>query len=215
MKSDKVFGPIEWTGELWTGTLALPYFQGAGKRVALTPADRKELPPSGQCTLNIETNEKRRPPSESQRKALEQIQKRGGQLWDEAMDALCAEYQRQRPNRVRYWKVLQGQKNLNRSLPATVERAVMKELVLPMWCYVQEPDEQHQTVDVYLTLMSTWWSESINVYIRDGKVTEVTAFGDFVNRKWPRIETAAFGTLRRSGGGEVWGGGGATQTRTN
>jgi hypothetical protein len=121
------------------------------------------------------------------------------------MEALCAEYRIQRSNRERYWKVLRGDKLISRNLPAAVDKAVMKELVLPLWCHVQEPSEENELVDVYLTLLATWWSESINVYIRDGRVIEVGALGGLMSRNMPATDTEAFGRLRRRAGNkQLW-----------
>jgi hypothetical protein len=205
MAKDELFGEIKWAEDgidAWSTPAALPYFRGAGGRIHLTDDDREALPPEGQVLLRIETGEKRRPPPEPQRDAWKRILERGDALWDEAMDALIAEYQRQRPNRVRYWKVVNDERLLPRSLPETVDRETMRQMVLPTTCTVQDPDEAHGTVDVYLTAVATWWSESLNVYVRDGRVTEVTALGSFMNRKLPWIETEAFGKLRRRPGGK-------------
>jgi hypothetical protein len=165
----------------------------------LTDDDREALPPDGQVLLRIETG-KRRPPAEPQRAAWKRILERGDALWDEAMDALIAEYHRQRPNRVRYWKVVNNERLLSRSMPETVDRETMRQMIVPTTCTVQEPDQEHGTVDVYLTAAATWWSESLSVYVRDGRVTEVTALGWFMNRRLAWIETEAFGTLRRRPG---------------
>jgi hypothetical protein len=197
MAKDETFGNIEWDGDLWTSTLSVPYLRGCGERVKLTEDDRDELPPGGGIQLRIETGEVRRRPAEPQRAAWQTLVQRGDAMWDDVLDALIAEYQLQRPNRVRYWKTLNGERLLSRSMPAAVDRALMKQMIVPLWCTVQEPDPEHGTVDVYLTMLSTWFSEPLNVYVRDGRVTEVTAMGFFMNRKMPWIETATFGKLRR------------------
>ena len=200
MAKDELFGAIKWAEDgidAWSAPTAQPYFRGAGSRIYLTDDDREALPPDGHVLLRIETGGKRRPPPEPQRAAWKRILERGDHLWDEAMDALIAEYQRQRPNRARYWKVVNDQRLLSRSLPETADRQTMRQMILPTTCTVQDPDEERGTLDVYLTAAATWWSESLSVYIRDGRVTEVTALGSFMNRKLPRVETEAFGTLRR------------------
>src|SRR4051812_39100786 len=98
MKQKDVFDQLEWNDELWTATLSVPYFRGCGERVELTAADRKELPRDGELPLNVEVGDEadERPPSPLQRDAVKKMLARGDDLWDEAMDALCAEYLRQR-----------------------------------------------------------------------------------------------------------------------
>lgn len=179
------FGEIRWTGREWEATVALPYFSNAGTRLHLTEADRKGLPVEGQLPFQIETGGVRRSPSSAQVEAWEKILQRGPVIWDEVVEALIAEYQIQRPNRVRYWTTLHGERMLNKSLPPEVNAEVMKELVLPLWCKLQDVDKQRGIVDSYISMSATWWSEGLNVYIRNGQILEVTALGSLMNRKLP------------------------------
>jgi hypothetical protein len=194
---DEVFGDIEWTGDEWTTSVHVPQLQGFGDLVPLTEKERGDLPPAGKFTLTIDMGGVRRRPSDAQRAAWQKILARGKDACDDALDAMVAEYRLQRPMRAQYWKTLRGAKMLDQSLPAEVNRSVMKQLVTPLWFGVHAPDPTHGTVDVYLTLLATWWSEAINVYFRDGRATEVTALGYMHNRKLPWIEVPGFGILRR------------------
>jgi hypothetical protein len=200
MPKDKVLGNIKWSDEEWTGTVSLPYFRGAGERVALTEDDRMGVPPAEAIPLTVQTGGRRREPDGAQRAAWQSIAGRGDAVWDEAMDVLVAEYQGQRPNRVRYWKVVNDPKLLARSMPEQVDRATMRQMVLPLQCTINEPDKEHKTVDVYVTMLATWWSEALCVYARDGRVTEVSPLGFFMNRRLPWTDMAALGTLRRRPG---------------
>src|SRR5690348_7601722 len=203
---DDVFGQMNRTDDGWETTISLPYFRGFGKRIHLTAKDRQEIPSERQIPLAIDTSGKRRPPSLLQKEAWKKIQARGSTLWNDAMDALIAEYLRQRPMRLRYWQVLHGNRLVSKSLPETVDRAVMKQLVLPFCAELHDVDEEHQTVDFRISFLATWWSEGINVYVREGGVTEVTAMGSTVHRKSPWIDTAEFGRLRRKGNKMPWAG---------
>jgi hypothetical protein len=193
---DADFGPIEWTGSRWTALLSAPYFKGSGARKELTDADRAHLPPSGQFPLQIDTNKVRKPPDAAQRAAWRTITGRGDAIWEEALEAMVAEYRRQRALRERYWHVVNNPVMLAKSMPAEVDAATMRELILPHSLTIQEADTARGDADCYLTALATW-SEPVNAYIRDGQVTEITPMGFFMNRQLPWIDTQAFGKLRR------------------
>src|SRR5205807_6375963 len=95
---------------------------------------------------------------------------------------------------------IRGMDGLEPKLPTVGNRKMMRELVVPTRCGVHEPGHEDWSVDVYLSFVATWWSEGINVYIRDGRVREVTAQGAMHNRKLADmdvLESPVFGTLRR------------------
>lgn len=194
---DEVFGKIEWSESRWESATAISYFRGSGERLGLSPAARASLGPGDQFPLKIAVGEVRRRPDELQRVAWRKVSDRGDALWEEAVDALVAEYLRQRPVRVRYWNVVNSPKLLERAMPAEADRSTMRQMIVPQWCTLEWPDAEHRTVDLFLVLLVTWFNEPINVYVRDGRVTEIVPMGYFMNRRMPWIDTEAFGTLRR------------------
>jgi hypothetical protein len=200
MPKDDVFGKIEWTGSEWTTSVAMPDFQNLGERLDLGEEDRQVLS-AGRFDLTIDTSEeKRKPPTEAQRTAWKSILERKEEMWQDILDALVTEYELQRPMRAAYWKTIRGDKGMDRILPANIDRSVMSQLVAPMRFGVHAPDREKGLVDVYVSLLATWWSESINVYIREGQVLEVTALGAMHNRKMADMDALAspvFGMLRR------------------
>ena len=194
---DDVLGAIKWDGDRWLGAANLPYFFGSGERVFLTESSRAALGKGDRFPLRIETGKVRRKPDELQRVAWKKILDRGDALWDEAMDALIAEYRAQRPMRVRYWNVVNSPKLLEWAMPVEVDRATMKQMVIPNWCTLEWPDAAQRMVNFFLILLASWSSEPLNVYVRDGRVTEVVPMGYFMNRRLPRIDAPVFGPLRR------------------
>lgn len=197
MQHDVIFGDIDWTGGDWTTHVTIPQLRGYGARKQLTKEDVDELGPEGKFKLTIDTGGIRKRPTEPQRIAWMTILKRKNAIWDDVLDALVCEYRLQRATRACYWKTLRGNTSLGKSLPAIVDREVMRQLVRPLWFGIHAPDKVTGTVDCYLSLLATWWSEGVNVYIRDGRVLEVTPLGSMHNRKLPCIVTSVFGTLRR------------------
>jgi len=195
--TDKVLGKLEWNDDHWETTASLEYFRGSGERLPLSEEDRAKLKPVDGLDLYVQSGDKRRTPDERQRAAWKKIVKRGEALWDEVLDALVAEYKRQRPLRVRYWKASGDSKLLARILPARIDRATMKKMVTPFWCTLEWPEPNEGAVDFSVTFDVTWYSECVNVYIRDGQVTDVTAAGSVHYRRRPAFQSKQFGTIRR------------------
>ena len=166
----------------------------------LPPEERNDLPAVDKLRLSIETiKQKQKLPTAAQQAAWHSIVQRGDSIWDEGMDAAIAEYQRQRPKRARYWRVVNDPQLLLQSMPENVDRATMKQMLVPLWATVHPEDAAHKTVDCCVIFLSSWFSDGVRIYFRDGKVTEVVPTG-WLNRTMPWIEHAPFGTLRRQPG---------------
>lgn len=197
MVKDAVFGPIEWGESAWDTTTSLPYFRVSGEKVHMPDEERDKLPPADRLPLKIETGGVRKKPSKAQQAAWRTILGRGDAVWDEAMDAAITEYQRQRPKRARYWQVVNDPEMLSQSLPANADRSTMRQLLAPVWCKVHPEDEEHSSVDCLIAFLASWWSEGVNIYMRDGHATSVAPVGATNYMKLPWIDAGPFGKLRR------------------
>jgi hypothetical protein len=200
--SDAAFGTIRWDEDHWEGTGSLPYFRGAGERVPFAEGEREGLPPVERLELSIQTgaDQKRRPPDERQRAAWRAMRERGDALWDEAMDALVAEYRRQWPRRARYYRMVCGDEELReRMLPEHVDRATMRQMVVPQLVTVEWPDREDGTVDFFRVFIVTWCDQPLSVYVRDGRrVLDVVPMAAFLARRGRRrAESPVFGTISR------------------
>jgi hypothetical protein len=200
MATDEAFGTIRWntSRKCWETTASLPFFRGAGQRLELTAEERAELVQADRLPMTVQTGDKRREPNERQRTVWQSMKKRGDALWEEALDALIVEYQRQWPLRARYYRQVCADKRLREQvLPERVDREAMRQMIVPVSCTLEWPDSNHGTTDFSLTLIVTWFVDPLNVYVRDARVTEVVPMGWFMNRRNPRTENPVFGTIRR------------------
>jgi hypothetical protein len=205
LMQDPVFGKIEWRSDAWQGSLKVPYFNGFGRSIDDGDVGGRERgaeegrTTSGNVSLPVEidTNEVPKRPAKLQRDAFAQIIRRGDKAWVWVMDALTAEYQRQRPKRLRYWKMLYGRRGINKSLPPVESSDGLKPLTLPVGLYVRALASSEATGDVDLMVCLAWFSESAFVTIQEGRATEVRGMPSWHTRNWERTDHAVFGTLRR------------------
>jgi hypothetical protein len=167
----------------------------------LTEEERGQFPPVDRLELNIQTGEKRRQPDGRQRAAWRAMVERGDALWDEAMDALIAEYRRQWSRRARYYRLVCADEQLReRMLPEHVDRETMRQMVIPQLVTVEWPDRDDGTVDLFVVLMVTWVDQPLSVYVRDGgRVLDVVPTAAYIGRRGGRrAESGVFGTISRS-----------------
>jgi hypothetical protein len=210
---DAVFGKIEWSSDAWHRSLDVPFFSGFGKSVDEGDNEGEERNEgvrrgtSGNLSLPVEidTNEVPKRPSRPQRDAFARMMNRRDRVWIEVMDALMAEYQRQRPKRLRYWKMLYGRRGINKSLPSVKDPAGLKPLVMPAGLYVKAATGEEAIVDIDLLFALAWFSEGAFVTIRDARAVEVSGLPSWLSHSWPeRISHPIFGLLRRPERGPSW-----------
>lgn len=196
---DPFFGKIELYYNRWKGAIRVPFFAGFGRsfeNLDENAADHISTIEKNGLPIEIET--KRGRPSKLQRDAFAQITRRRDKLWTEVMDALTAEYQKQRPKRLRYWKNLYGMRGIKKSLPPVKKSSELKPLLMPIDLHVKAAGKAQTEIDIDILFALTWFSDGAFVTIREGRVFEVNGGASWLTHTWPlRMIHPVFGILRR------------------
>src|SRR5688572_8464138 len=95
------------------------------------PEEEETLFRDGKFKL-VYAGKESKPPSRKQRDAWNQIAARGDAAWGELMSLMIAQYQRQHPIRVRWWRAIYGDLFIDQALPEVQDAAAMKKLVRPI-----------------------------------------------------------------------------------
>ena len=141
------FENFTWDGEEWVGAVSIPYFGAAGHAFlnplrdevlrpwggyASNDADNAANPPSPPSTdsldfdvlfrdakflIRFETAGRKRIVPRAQRTAWQKVGERGDAAWQGAIALILADYQVQRPSRVKWWKATYGDLPFDRELP--------------------------------------------------------------------------------------------------
>ena len=148
-----------------------------------------------------------KPPSEKQRRAWNDLAARGDAAWEELLSLMVAEYQRQRPTRVRWWRAIYGDFLLDDALPDARDAAGMKELVRPIEFRVKRVKKDAAAADVVVHFMCTWNTDGVVGLLRDGRAVEVGPIDLIVpmkKRPEPALDHPVFGPLRRIPDSDPW-----------
>jgi hypothetical protein len=161
--------------------------------------DPNRLFRAGKFRLAIENGDsKETRPSVAQLGAWDIVAERGDVLWDELLEKVIAEYQIQRPARIRAWKAVFGKYGLGAGLPKIQGKAGMAKIIRPFEFCIRPSVEEPGAPEVEARFFSTWFN-GMQVVIRDG---EVVGFGQNTfpfGQQRPRqvIRHPTLGLLRR------------------
>jgi hypothetical protein len=170
------------------------------------PAEEERLFGEGKFKLVYAAKDSKQP-SPRQRDAWNQIIARGDAAWDELMSLMIAEYQRQHPIRVRWWRAIYGDCLLDHALPEVRDAAGMKRLVRPIEFRVKRVRKDAPAADVAAWFMCTWNTDGVVALLRDGRAVEIGAIDLLMpmkKRPGPALDHPVFGPLRRIPDDDPW-----------
>ena len=182
---------------------------GPGEEETLFRDGKFKLSFAGKRSDEDEDDETNRPkpPSPKQRAAWNAIVARGDSAWAELMALMTAEYQHQRPTRMRWWRAIYGEFLLDEALPDVRDAAGMKKLVRPIEFRVKRVKKDAASADVAVWFTCTWNTDGVVVLLRDGRAVEVGAIDLLVpmkKRPEPALDHPVFGPLRRIPDDDPW-----------
>ena len=198
---DEVLDNLKWTGDCWKAAATIPYFAGTGSEL-FNPLRDEILRPWGGFRSNAEADaqrcrdesddeynalfreakfqvrfdvgDRKRAISKAQRQAWEKVAARGDLIWNEAMTKALAEYQLQRPIRVRWWKEIYGDLPYERELPEINDLDTLKTMCRPYVLRVHPARENAPFSYIGVHFVCTWIREGFGVLVRDGHVWDIT-----------------------------------------
>jgi hypothetical protein len=225
--ADAVSPELTWDGREWVGAVSVPYFKGVGReflnplrdevlrpwggfssnaeaqansepeKPSDDPLDYDVLFRDGMFRIRFDVGDRKKAVAKPQLKAWEMVAARGDAIWHDAMERVLADYQIQRPIRVKWWKAVFGDLPFERELPEIADIEALKKYCRPYSIKVQPAAKGMKMPDISVHVMCTWIREGFSLRLREGSVEAVEATQDGWHERPPReIEHPAFGRLR-------------------
>jgi hypothetical protein len=163
--------------------------------------DAEPLRKAGRLKVVVR-NPRELPPTAAQQAAWRAFRDGGATLAEQIAAALLAAYQRQRPERVRWWKIVYND-SPDRALPDVATPQAMRAIVRPKEVRVSGGGADGGPATVAVVLEAFWCHEDVQVVVRDGRVVGVDRLveSDGISTEPPPEEfnSSVFGRLRRGG----------------
>ena len=144
-------------------------------------------------------------PTKVQLAAWQALSDAGDRLWSDLSRALFAEYQRQRPARLRWWQAAFAHYKVDFVLPEVQDEAALLGLVHPHSILVKAHEPDADQTEVGVGLAATWIENGISAVIRDGRFV---GLGDgglwYVQQAGVEREQPGVGRLTRKAAAKPW-----------
>ncbi len=201
---DKQFDTIEWSGDFgyWQGSVPIDHFRDYGQAPYIT-AEADEEANSERFAIHIDTGGVRRVLA-PQRLAWEKFLEAMPELGEQIPSALDAEYQLQRPARVKWWKAVYGEASFDAALPEANGPELMKKMVRPTLFHLPAPDKDSPG-RIGIMFQCCWNKDGCSAVVSEGALSSVGIAGATVSPKpISRLTHATLGNLRMLYKNQPW-----------